>query len=188
MCYGPAKQVVQCNNYPCPGKDLSWIYGRGERLNMKKWCQYRLNQQTLRMSLQWKVQWGMLFSYVLFIISVDCVWTDFNYTDCSHACGGGTRVGRRSFLIPAKYGGQSCYGPSEVTENCNNYPCPGERLWICGGSEVTICCSNPCWWACSEKCIEAGVSASNYMSFQWIAYGQSLITHIVRTHVVVEIG
>ena len=128
-CNGPAKQVVQCNNYPCPGKDLSWFYGREKWQNMK-WYHYKLISKPCRWACTKRCSAAgssaMLYSYV---ISVDCVWTDFKYTDCSSTCGGGTRVGRRSILRPATYGGQNCYGPSEVTEDCNNYPCPGNTLW-----------------------------------------------------------
>ena len=53
---------------------------------------------------------------------MDCVWTEFDYADCSNPCGPGTWVGRRSILTPAKYGGQNCSGPSEVTEDCNSDP------------------------------------------------------------------
>ena len=61
------------------------------------------------------------------VFAVDCVWTEFDFKDCSNPCGPGTWVGRRSILTPAKYGGQNCSGPSEVTDDCNSDPEGGKR-------------------------------------------------------------
>ena len=64
------------------------------------------------------------------IISVDCLWTDFQYTECSNPCGGGTSVGTRSILRRANYGGKECTGPSEVTSQCNSDPEGGMTFYL----------------------------------------------------------
>lgn len=53
---------------------------------------------------------------------VDCVWSEFKYTNCSNQCGPGVRNGTRSILTPAQHGGKNCTGPSVVTTQCNSDP------------------------------------------------------------------
>ena len=72
------------------------------------------------------------------VISVDCVWTEFDYTECSNPCGPGTREGNRSILIPAQHGGQECTGPTEVTEDCNSEPEAGRSPSLKKLNTITI--------------------------------------------------
>ena len=44
---------------------------------------------------------------------------------CSKTCGGGERTNRRSPYVKAAFGGETCSGPSNLTEECNNQECPG---------------------------------------------------------------
>ena len=62
-----------------------------------------------------------------FHISVDCVWSEFKYTNCSNQCGPGVRNGTRSILTPAQHGGKNCTGPSVVTTQCNSDPGGGKN-------------------------------------------------------------
>jgi hypothetical protein len=54
---------------------------------------------------------------------VDCVpskWSD--WSECSKACGGGTRTRTRTVTTPASNGGKEC-GPLSESETCNPQPC-----------------------------------------------------------------
>ena len=62
--------------------------------------------------------------------TVDCLWTEFQYTECSNPCGGGTMVGTRYIFRPAQYGGKSCSGPSEVNATCNSDPEGGMAFFL----------------------------------------------------------
>ena len=62
-----------------------------------------------------------------FLAAVHGDWTNWSqWTDCSHDCFGGTRSRERNCSDPQpNYGGDSCEGKKEETENCNMHPCPG---------------------------------------------------------------
>ena len=62
-------------------------------------------------------------------ISVNCVWGPFREGPCDRICGGGTKIMTRRISRPARYGGRRCYGPSTMTQACNENPCPGEESW-----------------------------------------------------------
>ena len=59
---------------------------------------------------------------------VDCEWDDWAVGACSKSCGGGTRTNERSPKIEADFGGSNCTGASNITEDCNIIPCPGNFL------------------------------------------------------------
>ena len=68
------------------------------------------------------------------IFSVDCVWMEFNFSECSKTSSNqcGTRKGTRSILRPAQFGGTNCTGPSEITVKCSSDPEGGKSLsgWV----------------------------------------------------------
>ena len=71
---------------------------------------------------------------------IDCQVSDWSLSECDKPCGGGTRIGNRTIVQPAMYGGNTC---PELIENtiCNTQPCPIDCQvsdWIWGG------CTKPC--------------------------------------------
>ena len=68
------------------------------------------------------------------IFTVDCKWSEWRFGNCSKECGGGIRTNIRSIEVHSLNGGEECKGESNITENCNNQPCPGSdltyHLWI----------------------------------------------------------
>ena len=68
------------------------------------------------------LQYSVPFS----LITVDCVWTDWEeWTSCSKSCGGGKRSKIRAIKIPASSGGKMCTGRSEWEVLCNTNLCKG---------------------------------------------------------------
>ena len=59
---------------------------------------------------------------------VNCEWGEWRVGECSKTCGGGTKTNRRSPNVNAVFGGESCSGPSNITEVCNIQECPGKTL------------------------------------------------------------
>ena len=58
------------------------------------------------------------------IISVDCVWDDWEeWQECSVTCGGGTKKRDRVPIGPF-YGGSECQGSTEDDDGCKPDPCP----------------------------------------------------------------
>jgi hypothetical protein len=58
-------------------------------------------------------------------------WSDWSWTSCSKACGGGTRDGTRSCSNPTPAcGGADCVGEATTQETCNTQACgdPGPEL------------------------------------------------------------
>ena len=76
-------------------------------------------------------------------ISVDCIWSEFKYTNCSNPCGAGMVNGTRSILVPAQHGGKNCTGPSTVTTQCNTDPGGGENMFIMPAN-----CNTSLGWHC----------------------------------------
>ena len=70
-----------------------------------------------------KASYAYQTSYHVFI--VDCQWDEWMEGQCSKTCGGGTQIDTRREKIKAAYGGEECFGPSNVTKECNTQECPG---------------------------------------------------------------
>ena len=68
------------------------------------------------------------FFILLMFNKVDCEWDEWAVGACSKSCGGGTRTNKRSPKIEADFGGSNCTGASNITEDCNIIPCPGNFL------------------------------------------------------------
>ena len=58
------------------------------------------------------------------IVSVDCVWGNWQNGTCSKTCGDGEVTRTRSKKVEAANGGKDCDGESVVLENCTSQPCP----------------------------------------------------------------
>ena len=58
--------------------------------------------------------------------TVDCIWGEFTFGNCSAPCGEGIRIGKRPILQPALYGGKPCEGSDTTTKSCNSDPDAGE--------------------------------------------------------------
>ena len=79
---------------------------------------------------------------------VDCVVSDWStYGECSHSCGGGTKMRTRTESVAAAHGGATCGSLSQGTD-CNGHECPIDCElydWVstsscsltCGGGEET---------------------------------------------------
>ena len=66
------------------------------------------------------------FIFIFFAkLSVNCEWGDWEVGFCSKTCGGGERINQRTPFVKAAFGGVTCSGPSNVTEECNKQECPG---------------------------------------------------------------
>ena len=59
------------------------------------------------------------------IYLVDCVWDDWETSECSKDCGGGIKFKTRVPEKDAAFGGRECTGLSNITESCNIQKCPG---------------------------------------------------------------
>ena len=61
---------------------------------------------------------------------VDGGWSMFgNWTECTAECAGGSQTRYRTCDNPVpEYGGAECEGESEQSQECNTFPCPGEKL------------------------------------------------------------
>lgn len=63
--------------------------------------------------------------------AVDGGWSDWTWSSCSVACGGGTRTGTRTCSSPApSCGGKACEGSGATSEACNTQACSGDELAI----------------------------------------------------------
>jgi chondroitin sulfate proteoglycan 4/CUB/sushi domain-containing protein len=78
---------------------------------------------------------SILFYYNVVIIHtslsdvVDCVWGSYGeWSSCSAACGGGTRIRTRTEDTAAANGGAACSGSATETESCNSSACPGSKI------------------------------------------------------------
>ena len=59
---------------------------------------------------------------------VDCIWGSIGpWSKCSTTCGMGNKTAYRTILRHASHGGRECDGPSNITRDCENVPCPGRR-------------------------------------------------------------
>jgi len=59
---------------------------------------------------------------------VDCVWGDWEQTECSEKCGGGTTDYSRQKIVEEAFGG-TCEGDASYAEDCNIDPCPVHCEW-----------------------------------------------------------
>ena len=67
-----------------------------------------------------------LFCYVE---AVDCAWGEYGeWSTCTAACGGGTKIRTRPKTTPASNGGAPCTGSATETETCNHDACQGDKL------------------------------------------------------------
>ena len=73
-------------------------------------------------------------------------WTDWTWSTCTKACGGGTRDGSRTCTNPTPAcGGADCVGDANTQESCNTQPCgdpgpdlpKGTSVYPTGGQVVT---------------------------------------------------
>ena len=62
--------------------------------------------------------------FQVFLISVNCVWSDWKIGDCSVSCGLGTRTETRKKTVIEQNGGE-CIGEASVTSECHDEICPG---------------------------------------------------------------
>ena len=64
--------------------------------------------------------------YIIILLTVDCVWSDFGqWSECSAECGSGTQTRTRTGETAAENGGAPCDGYSTETQDCNTHDCPG---------------------------------------------------------------
>ena len=57
------------------------------------------------------------------MISVDCVWDEYEETECSVPCGGGTKTVSGKGTPPVYNGGAEC-PRTNITKPCNTHACP----------------------------------------------------------------
>ena len=69
---------------------------------------------------------------VLSLISVNCLWSDWNaWNDCSATCDGGTRLRSRFVKETAQNGGSQCTGGSAESQACGSAACGGSgKGWL----------------------------------------------------------
>lgn len=89
-----------------------------------------------------EIKWYLKCSVTLYILCALCAvlcrvfavwcfivhgyWHEWsNWTSCNVSCGGGSIWRRRRCELPL-FGGDNCTGPSEETQDCNTFPCPGK--------------------------------------------------------------
>eukprot|EP00992_Anisonema_acinus_P015677 TRINITY_DN9845_c0_g1_i1.p1 TRINITY_DN9845_c0_g1~~TRINITY_DN9845_c0_g1_i1.p1 ORF type:complete len:1608 (-),score=285.57 TRINITY_DN9845_c0_g1_i1:1661-6484(-) len=82
---------------------------------------------------------------------IDCEVGEWQWSDCSLDCGGGTQTGFREILVQDANGGQECPGPNQLVDEraCNTQCC------------VVDCVVGPfsAWSDCSATCGEAGTKS-----------------------------
>ena len=61
---------------------------------------------------------------IIYILSVDCEWGEWELGDCSKSCGGGVRLNYREKTVEEMFGG-TCEGYPTFEEHCNPQNCPG---------------------------------------------------------------
>ena len=62
--------------------------------------------------------------------TVDGVWLDWNdWGDCSATCDGGVMYRNRLCEGPF-YNGDDCVGSDVDNATCNDFPCPGEIMFL----------------------------------------------------------
>ena len=65
------------------------------------------------------------FSFLLFSITVDCKWGDFDgWSRCSKTCGSGIEIRSRLIATVAQNGGKDCEGDAKEVRACNEQDCP----------------------------------------------------------------
>ena len=62
------------------------------------------------------------------LITVNCIWGDWQLGQCSVSCGGGSRTDERIKTVAETNGGV-CTGDSHRTESCNPGGCPGNMKY-----------------------------------------------------------
>ena len=67
-------------------------------------------------------------TYFTFSAPTNCIWSEWEYGQCSKSCGGGKRTNHRKELVHALNGGKTCLGSTWETEDCNTQSCPGGNL------------------------------------------------------------
>jgi len=75
------------------------------------------------------------------LFTTDCEVSDWQESECTVSCGGGTMRKTRGVIVPAAYGGMPCL-PLEMEESCNEHKCPIDCVMNEWGG----------WSACSAEC------------------------------------
>ena len=70
----------------------------------------------------------------MFLAPVDCVWSDWEYGQCSKTCGGGTKTKYRKELVQQSNGGKACAGSTWEAQDCNTQACAVEGKYTAIGS------------------------------------------------------
>ena len=118
--------MTVCNTNPCPSK--LELYYTNIPTSFKTYVLIHTKKQKYIYAHVLHEWMDVLLQdfIIMNVFSVDCKWNDWNpWGNCTEPCGGGQRTRNRN-SIDAKYGGETCPGPSEMDENCNQHECPGK--------------------------------------------------------------
>ena len=69
------------------------------------------------------------YHLIINLSAVNCTWSDWEVSDCSVTCAGGTFTKTRSKTVTEQFGG-TCEGESFETVECNTQDCPRNETYI----------------------------------------------------------